>query len=159
MHAGRIRNHRFDRAAAQAGRGVDGRAHGRVLDRVVEQVVEDLVKALLIRRHRRYIVRNVQVERQLAGASPRPHDLQLLLELAAKVDGGDVQRDRARFHTRKVQQLLRHPKHHDALTRDVRRVAEEIAADPKYADDEQLGPDDGVRSRFREFARKQLGSA
>ena len=56
-----------------------------------------------------------------------------------------------------VDALLRDPKHHDALTREVRRVAEEIAADPKYADDEQLGPDDEVRTRFREFARKQLG--
>ena len=58
-----------------------------------------------------------------------------------------------------VDALLRDPKHHDALTREVRRVAEEIAADPKYADDEQLGPDDEARTRFREFARKQLGSA
>ena len=36
-------------------------------------------------------------------------------------------------------------------------VAEEIAADPKYADDEPLGPDDDARARFKEFARKQLG--
>ncbi len=28
--------------------------------------------------------------------------------------------------------------------------------DPKYADDEPLGPDDAARERFREFARKQL---
>ena len=34
--------------------------------------------------------------------------------------------------------------------------AEEIAADPKYADDERLGPDEDARDRFREFARKQL---
>jgi hypothetical protein len=33
-------------------------------------------------------------------------------------------------------------------------VAEEIAADPSYADDEQLGPDEAARDRFREFARK-----
>jgi len=58
-----------------------------------------------------------------------------------------------------VDALLRDPEHHDALTREVRRVAEEIAADPKYADDEQLGPDEEARTRFREFARKQLGSA
>jgi transglutaminase-like putative cysteine protease len=55
-----------------------------------------------------------------------------------------------------VDALLRDPKHHEALHREVRAVAEEIAADPKYADDEPLGPDDAVRERFREFARKQL---
>jgi hypothetical protein len=57
-----------------------------------------------------------------------------------------------------VEALLRDPKHHEALHREVRAVAEEIAADPKYADEEPLGPDDAVRDRFREFARKQLAS-
>jgi hypothetical protein len=58
-----------------------------------------------------------------------------------------------------VDALLKDPKHHEALAQEVRKVAEEVAADPKYADDEQLGPDDETRVRFREFARKQLGSA
>ena len=57
-----------------------------------------------------------------------------------------------------VDALMRNPKHHEALHREVRTVAEEIAADPKYADDELLGPDEGARERFREFARKQLAS-
>ena len=57
-----------------------------------------------------------------------------------------------------VEGLLKHPQHHAAVVREVRAVAEEIAADPAYADDEQLGPDDDARARFREFARKQLGS-
>ena len=57
-----------------------------------------------------------------------------------------------------VEALLREPAHHDALTREVRVVAEEIAADPKYADEERLGPDDDARARFREFARKRLES-
>ena len=56
-----------------------------------------------------------------------------------------------------VDALLRSPEHHEALTREVRAVAEEIAADPRYADDEPMGPDEGARSRFLEFARKQLG--
>ena len=56
-----------------------------------------------------------------------------------------------------VEALLRDPEHHAALTREIRAVAEEIAADPQYADDEPLGPDEGARERFREFARKKLG--
>jgi hypothetical protein len=55
-----------------------------------------------------------------------------------------------------VDALLRSPEHHDALTREVRAVAEQIAADPKYADDEPLGPDDDARERFRTFARERL---
>ena len=55
-----------------------------------------------------------------------------------------------------VQALLKDPKTRDALHREVRAVAEEIAADPRYADDEPLGPDEAARDRFREFARRQL---
>jgi hypothetical protein len=54
--------------------------------------------------------------------------------------------------------LLKDPEHRAALEREVRAVAEEIANDPKYAQDEPLGPDDEARARFREFAKKQLGS-
>ena len=56
-----------------------------------------------------------------------------------------------------VEQLLREPAHRDAVAREVRAVAAEIAADPAYAEDESLGPDEDARARFREFARKQLG--
>jgi hypothetical protein len=56
-----------------------------------------------------------------------------------------------------VETLLRDPSHHDALAAEVRAVAEEIAADPKYGDDEPLGPDDAARERFRAFARDRLG--
>ena len=56
-----------------------------------------------------------------------------------------------------VDALLKEPNQRAALEREVRVVAEEIAADPKYAEDEPLGPDDETRARFREFARKQLG--
>ena len=55
-----------------------------------------------------------------------------------------------------VETLLRNPEHHEALAKEVRAVAEEIAADPKYADDEPLGPDDAAREHFRAFAREQL---
>jgi len=55
-----------------------------------------------------------------------------------------------------IETLLRTPAHNDAVVREVRAVAEEVAADPRYSDDETLGPDDGARARFREFARKQL---
>ena len=58
-----------------------------------------------------------------------------------------------------IEGLLRDPAHHARVTQEVRVVAEEIAGDPKYADEEQLGPDDDARARFREFARKQLDSA
>jgi hypothetical protein len=55
-----------------------------------------------------------------------------------------------------VEMLLREPEHRAELAREVRAVAEEIAADPKYADDEPLGPDDDARERFRRFAKEQL---
>jgi hypothetical protein len=58
-----------------------------------------------------------------------------------------------------IEALLRDPEHHAAVVREVKTVADEIAADPKYADDEQLGPDEDAKARFREFARRQLGSA
>jgi hypothetical protein len=55
-----------------------------------------------------------------------------------------------------VESLLRDPKHHDAVAREVRAVAEEIAADPKFADEGPMGPDDAARERFRDFARRRL---
>jgi hypothetical protein len=57
-----------------------------------------------------------------------------------------------------VDQLLRDPAHHARVAQEVRAVAEEIAADPKYADEEPLGPDEDARRRFRDFARKRLES-
>jgi hypothetical protein len=57
-----------------------------------------------------------------------------------------------------VETLLRDPVHHAALTAEVRAVAEEVAADPKYADEGPLGPDEEARARFRAFAREHLRS-
>jgi hypothetical protein len=55
-----------------------------------------------------------------------------------------------------VDALLKDKRHHDALTQEVRAVAEEIANDPKYADEEPLGPDDDARERARAAFRKAL---
>jgi hypothetical protein len=55
-----------------------------------------------------------------------------------------------------VDALLREPRHRAELAREVRAVAEEIAADPRYAEEEPVGPDEGARERFRAFARKRL---
>jgi hypothetical protein len=53
-----------------------------------------------------------------------------------------------------VELLLRDPANRGAIAAEVRAVAEEIAADPRYGEDEALGPDEGARDRFREFARR-----
>ena len=56
-----------------------------------------------------------------------------------------------------IESLLRSPEHTEAVVRELRAVAEEVAADPRYAGDEAIGPDEAARHRFLEFARKQLG--
>lgn len=55
-----------------------------------------------------------------------------------------------------VEELLEDPSHRDAVAREVRAVAEEIAADPSYAGEDELGPDEETRERFRDFARQHL---
>jgi hypothetical protein len=55
-----------------------------------------------------------------------------------------------------IEQLLESPEHRDAVAREVRAVADEIAADPAYAEEDDLGPDDAARERFREFAQREL---
>ena len=55
-----------------------------------------------------------------------------------------------------VELLLKEPAHREQIVKAVRAVADEIGADPAYADDERLGPDDDARERFRAFAKKQL---
>ncbi|MBV8065705.1 MAG: hypothetical protein JOY72_01295 [Actinobacteria bacterium] len=57
-----------------------------------------------------------------------------------------------------VDALLRDPAHKAALTTEVRRVAEEVASDPKYGEEGPIGPDDEARARFRAFAREHLRS-
>jgi hypothetical protein len=55
-----------------------------------------------------------------------------------------------------VEELLESPEHREAVAREVRAVAEEIAADPAYWEEGGLAPDEETRRRFRDFARKQL---
>ena len=57
-----------------------------------------------------------------------------------------------------VAELLESPEHRDAVAREVRAVAEEIAADPAYGEEGDLGPDEEARQRFRRFAREQRDS-
>jgi hypothetical protein len=56
-----------------------------------------------------------------------------------------------------IDRLLEDPRHRERIAREVRAVADAIAADARYAEEEPLGPDDEARSRFRDFARRQLG--
>ncbi len=56
-----------------------------------------------------------------------------------------------------IESLLRNPEHKEAVVRELQAVAAEVAADPRYAREEPIGPDDEARERFRDFARKQLG--
>ncbi len=55
-----------------------------------------------------------------------------------------------------VEELLEDPDHRDAVAREVRAVAEEIAADPSFIGEGDVGPDDEARRRFRDFARNHL---
>jgi hypothetical protein len=55
-----------------------------------------------------------------------------------------------------IHRLLDEPAHREAVVKEVRSVAEEVAADPSYTDEEALGPDPDARRRFRDFARRRL---
>lgn len=58
-----------------------------------------------------------------------------------------------------VEVLLRQPEHQELVAREIRAVAEEIAADPAYAAEESPVADEEAKARFREFARRRLESA
>jgi hypothetical protein len=53
-----------------------------------------------------------------------------------------------------VDELLANPEHRAAASAEVKAVAQEVAADPKLAEEEPVGPDDETRERFRRFAKK-----
>ena len=57
-----------------------------------------------------------------------------------------------------AEQLLKDPLHREQVAREVRAVAKEIAADPAYANDVPLGPDEAERARFIEFAKRRLAA-
>jgi hypothetical protein len=53
-----------------------------------------------------------------------------------------------------IEALLRDERHERAVVEELRAVAREVASDPRYVEDEPIGPDVAARERFREFARK-----
>jgi hypothetical protein len=53
-----------------------------------------------------------------------------------------------------VDELLADPKHRAAVIEEVKAVAHEVAADPKLAEEEPVGPDEEARERFRRFAKE-----
>jgi hypothetical protein len=57
-----------------------------------------------------------------------------------------------------AEELLKDPRYHEQVVREVRAVAEEIVADPAYAGDPPLGPADDARERFLEFAKRRLAA-
>jgi hypothetical protein len=73
----------------------------------------------------------------------------LLVEHDVKPDDGS---------TTWAEQLLKDPQHREQVGREVRAVAKEIAADPAYANDPPVGPDDAERARFIEFAKRRLAA-
>jgi hypothetical protein len=53
-----------------------------------------------------------------------------------------------------VETLLKNPEHRREIVAEVRAVAEELAQDEEA---EGASPDDATRTRFRDFARRELG--
>ena len=56
------------------------------------------------------------------------------------------------------EQLLRDPEVKQRVAEEVRAVAQEIAADPRYAEEASFGPDDAARARFRDFVKSRFGT-
>jgi hypothetical protein len=57
-----------------------------------------------------------------------------------------------------AEELLKDPRYHEQIVREVRSVAEEVAADPAYAGEQPVGPDEDARERFLEFAKRRLAA-
>jgi hypothetical protein len=54
-----------------------------------------------------------------------------------------------------IEKLLENPDQKARVVQQVRAVAEEVAADTRYADEGSLGPDEEARERFRRFVERQ----
>jgi hypothetical protein len=50
-----------------------------------------------------------------------------------------------------VEQLLADPKYRAEAVEEVKRVAREVAVDPELGEEENVGPDEEARERFRRF--------
>jgi hypothetical protein len=55
-----------------------------------------------------------------------------------------------------VEQLLRDSDVKQRVVEEVRAVAEEVAADQRYADEASYAPDDAARARFRDFVKSRF---
>ena len=103
------------------------------------------MQTLGVSRDGRYIVGSVELEGEPACTAARPHHLQLLLELAAKINGGYVHRYRSSFDTGEVEELLGHAQHAlRLLVDDGRRagplyIAEQAPVDERLAEADEAG--------------------
>jgi hypothetical protein len=57
-----------------------------------------------------------------------------------------------------AEQLLQDAEYHEQVVQEVLAVAAEIGNDPAYEDDAPVGPDEGERERFLEFAKRRLAA-
>ena len=57
-----------------------------------------------------------------------------------------------------AEQLIGDPVVRAQVVAEVRAVAEEISADPDYAGDDPVGPDEAERERFAAFAKRHLAA-
>jgi hypothetical protein len=57
-----------------------------------------------------------------------------------------------------VEQLLEDPDCYQEIVREVLAVAKETADEPGFAQEESVGPDEEVRRRFQEFAKRRLST-
>jgi hypothetical protein len=57
-----------------------------------------------------------------------------------------------------VEQLLEDTGCYEEIVREVLAVAEDTAGEPGLGQESSVGPDEEARARFREFAKRRLGS-
>src|SRR5712691_6988706 len=95
--------------------------------------------------NRRDVGRHVQLELELTRPGPWPDDSNLLFQLTAQIDGGDVDRYRSRLDSSQVEQLLCHPQHalrlfmHDGCRARAFEVGDQTAVDERLAEADEAG--------------------